>query len=58
MLMITFQNIFLNVTPDFLGVVSVTCVFLYNEEEIKISHVVKANSSQHKLQVKNNVLNQ
>lgn len=52
MLMITFQNIFLNVTLDFLGVVSVTCVYLYNEEEIKSSHVVKGNSSQHKLQVK------
>lgn len=51
-MLITFQNIFLNVMLDFLGVVSITCVFLYNEEEIKISHVVKGYSSQHKLQVK------
>jgi len=50
--MISFQNIFLSITPDILRVVSITCILLYDEEEIKINLVVKANSSQHRLQVK------
>jgi len=52
MLIITFQDIFFNAAPDFLVAVSFTCVVLYHEEEIKISHVVKENYSRHKLQVK------
>lgn len=52
MLMIAFRNTVLNVAPGFLAVVSFTCVVLYHEKEIKISHVVKGNHSQYKLKIK------